>query len=412
MKPKDKIEQFVAETEIGTSDKKDRQILNEVLQAHEDFRHSSSQQRPLQIWRTIMESKITKLAAAGIVFAVLFVSFFGKLTQPAWAIEQAIKAIQKYKACNVTVVESGGTVFDCWAKAEPSGELSDEVTLKGSNGGVIWVKDNKTYYYDPQKNQVEVDDAKTAGFSPWLGPELLELVSKADDAKTVFGKDPTTGRARVFMTGSMTTAYGPISWSIEFDAESKLPVAYTQWNNTRRSGPPQLSIAKITYFENVPDSFFAVDIPGNVTYIPKPIVIPEANVALLGNPNDGIRTEGLTRVQAARQILEQVYKAAIAGDTETFRKLCPLTQAWSEQLLKAVIMPEDESKRLVEVLQIEPICREGSTRLGPFVVVPTRLKTRDGRVWDEKQIVQFRRISDQESCVVYGPYGMLSEVKE
>jgi hypothetical protein len=81
-------------------------------------------------------------------------------------------------------------------------------------------------------------------------------------------------------------------------------------------------------------------------------------------------------------------------------------------LLKAVVQPEDEGKRLAEVVEIGTICREGSTRLGPFVVVPTRLKTKDGRVWDEKQIVQFRRIEGQESCVVYGPYGIPSEVKK
>jgi hypothetical protein len=302
-------------------------------------------------------------------------------------------------------------VFDCWAKAEPSGELSDEVVLKGTNGGVVWVKDNKTYYYDPQRNAVEVDDAKTAGFSPWLGPELFKLVSKANDARTVFGKDPTTGRGRVVMTGSLTTAFGPTSWSIEFDEDTKLPISYTQWDNTHRRGAPKLSIVKITYFEDLPDSFFAVDIPPNVTYAPKPIVLPEANVAPLGNPHDGIRTEGLTHGQAARQILEQVYKASMNGDLQVMRRLCPLSATWSDELLKAVIMPDEGGKRLVEVVEIGTICREGSSHLGPFVVVPTRLKTRDGRVWDEKQIVQFRRIDGQESCVVYGPYGMVSEVK-
>lgn len=365
-----------------------------------------------EIWRTIMKSTTARLGAAMIVVAVLFVTFFAKLTQPAWALDQVIEAMQKYKACNVTVIDSSGLMFDCWAKAEPSGELSDEVVLKGTNGAVVWVKDNKTYYYDPQRNTVEVDDAKTAGFSPWLGPELFELVSKADDATTVFGKDPTTGRGRVVMTGSLTTAFGPTSWSIEFDEGTKLPISYTQWDNTKRSGPPKFSIVKITYFEDVPDGFFAVDIPQNIPYTPKPIVLPEANIALLGNPDHGIRTEGLTHDQAARQILEQVYKASVAGDLQMMRKLCPLTAAWTEELLRAVIMPDEGGKRLAEVLEIGIVCREGTSRLGPFVVVPTRLKTKDGRVWDEKQIVQFRRIDGQESCVVYGPYGILSEVKQ
>lgn len=363
------------------------------------------------IWRTIMKSKTTKLAAALVLGAALFVTLFGRLTQPAWALEQVIAAMRKYQGCNVTVIDSSGLTFDCWARAVPSGEFSDELVMKGSNGGAIWVKGNKTYYYDPQRNVVEVDDAKTAGFSPWLGPELFKLVAKADDAKTVFGTDPSTGRGRVVMTGSLTTAFGPCSWSIEFDEDTKLPTSYTQWDNTRRSGAPKLSIVKITYFENLPDSLLAVDIPQNVAYTPKPIVLPEANVALLGNPEHGIRTEGLTRDQAARRILEQVYQASMAGDLQTIRKLCPLTATWNDGLLEAVIVGDEESKRLAEVLEIGTICREGSTRLGPFVVVPTRLKTRDGRVWEEKPIVQFRHLEGRESCVVYGPYGILAEVK-
>jgi hypothetical protein len=320
--------------------------------------------------------------------------------------------MEKYKGCNVTVIDSSGLVFDCWAKASPSGELSDEIVLKGSNGALVWVKDNKTYYYNPQGKTVEVDDAKTAGFSPWLGPELFTMVSKADDATTVLGKDSTTGRGRVVMTGSLVTAVGPISWLIEFDLETKLPVSYTQWDNTRRSGAPKYSIVKITYFEDLSDSFLAVDIPRDVSYTPKAIVLPEANLALLGNPEHGIGTEGMTQDHAARQILEQVYQASMAGDLRMFRKLCPLTAAWSDGMLRAVIIGDDDAKRLEEVLEIGAICRQGSSRLGPFVVVPTRVKTKDGRTWEGKNIVQFRRIDGRESCVVYGPYGMLSEAKQ
>jgi hypothetical protein len=387
----------------------DGRVLADALTTMQQAKHRAALGRIS--WRAIMRTRTARWAAAGIAAVVLFVALFGRLTQPAWALDEVIKALQKYKACHVTMIDSAGMVFDCWAKAEPSGEVSGDVVLKGGNGVTVWVKGDKTYHYDPHTNTVEVDDAKTAGFSPWLGPELIEMLSKADDAKTVFGTDPATGRGKVVMTGSLTSTFGPSSWSIEFDAETKLPVSYTHWDNTRRSGAPKYSLVKITYFEDLPDSLVTVEAPRNAVYTQKPIVLPEANVALLGNPDHGILTEGLTRDQAARQIIEQVYKASIAGDLQTMRRLCPLTQAWSDKLLKAVIMPDEAGKRLAEVLEIGTICREGSSRLGPFVVVPTRLKTQDGRIWAEKQIVQFRRIGGRESCVVYGPYGMLSEVK-
>jgi hypothetical protein len=378
-------------------------------------RTTNEQSLPLNrsVWRMIMKSKATKLAAAAIIVgSVLSVTFFGKLTKPAWALEQAIKAMQKYKAVNTIIVEAGGVVYDCWARAEPSGKCSDELLVKGSNGAVVWVKDGKTYFYNPQTNTVWVDNAKTAGFGPWLGPELVELLSKANDSRTVYGRDPTTGRDRVIMTGSMTNITGPISWSCEFDVETKLPVSFSQWDNLGRNGAPKTSLVKITYFEDLPDSFFAVSIPANAVYSEKPVVIPEANLGLLGNPRHGIPTEGLTQEQACRQILEQLYQAAIDGDLKTIRKLSPLTETWSEELLKAVICPEDSDKRLVEVVEIGNIAQYGTSKLGPIAVVPTVLKTKDGKVWREKQIIQFRRIDGKESCVVYGPYGIASEVKK
>jgi len=346
--------------------------------------------------------------AAGVAL-IVFIS--SRTSRPVWALEQVTEALQKYKACNLTVVDAAGIVYDLWAEAEPSGELSGDMTMKGTNGSVIWVKDNRTYYYDRSSNTVEVDDAKTAGFSPWLGPELFRMIAKADDARTVYGKDPATGRDLVVMTGSMLAAIGHISWSIEFDKETKLPIALKQWDNPRRGGAPAISAVRITYYEQPPEGSLTVDVPSGATYRPKPIVLPEANLAMLQDSDGGIPVEGLTRARAARSILVQVYAASIAGDLRTIRKLCPLTRSWNDEILKSVILGRDESRRLAEVVAIGDVLREGYDRLGPFVVVPSRLKTRDGRLWEDTQIVQFRQAGGRESCVVYGPYGMLSEIR-
>jgi hypothetical protein len=357
----------------------------------------------------LLASPAARLTAAGIVALALAGIFMLKFHQPVWALAEAIEALKQYRACSMTIL-MGGTVFECWAKAEPSGELSDEIVMKGSNGVIVWVKDNQTFYYDPRTGRVEVDDAKTAGFSPWLGPELFRMISRVNDAQTSFGVDPATGLERVVMTGSMTTAIGPISWIMEFDLDSKLPISYTQWDNSLRSGAPACTILKITYHERLPEAYFAVDVPAGVDYVPKPIILPEANLALLGNPEDGLPTDGLSRAEAARRILAQVYAAAMAGDIREIQMLCPLTRTWSDELMRTIIIPEEDGKRLAEMVHLGEISREGTDRLGPYVVVPARLRTRDGRLWDEKQIVQFRLIDGRESCVVFGPYGMVAEV--
>lgn len=403
------VKQYLLELTAPADSEAESRTLADALAA---MRKTKPQPEPLgvAIGRTLLGSRVARVAVAvATVVVALFIAT--RTSRPVWAMDQVIEMLRRYKACNLTMVDAAGVVYDCWAKAEPSGELSDELTMKGSNGTAIWVKGGKTYYYNRDSNTVDVDDAKTAGFQPWLGPELMKMIAKADDARTMYATDPATGREIVVMTGSMMTAIGHISWSIEFDKESKLPVAFKQWNNPRRSGAPSMSIVRIVYYRELPEGMLAMDVPANAIYRQKPIVLPEANLELLDRMGPWISAEGMTRAEAARMILGRVYKASMAGDLATIRRLCPLTALWNDEMLKAVIINEDESKRLAELKEIGGIVREGYDRLGPFVVVPARLKTRDGRLWDEKQIVQFRQIDGRDSCVVYGPYGMISEVK-
>jgi hypothetical protein len=216
-----------------------------------------------------------------------------------------------------------------------------------------------------------VDDGKTAGFTPWPGPELMKMIALAGDARTTYAKDVATGRDLVMMTGAMTTAAGRVSWFMEFDKETRLPVSMEVWNGPERSGPPSFSILRIAYHESLPERALSVHVPEGATFTLKPIVLPDANLALLENPNQGIPVEGLTRAQASRRILEQVYEAIIARDLAKIRVLCPLTASWSDQLLRTAILREgDEGRRPTAIVDIGGIAREGRNRIGPFAVVP------------------------------------------
>lgn len=377
------------------------------------MRQAKPRPEPLsrEIGWVLVKSTSARLAA-GAATMLLIVAIATRVSRPVWALEETIAAIQKYRGCNMTLLIGPGVVYDFWAQAEPSGELSGDVTLRGSNGSVIWVKDNKTYYYDHGSNTVEVDDAKTAGFQPWLGPELFRLISKAGDAGTAYARDPASGRDLAVMTASMVSVAGHISWSVEFDRETKLPVALKEWENPRWSGAPAVSALRITYYQELPKDALKVEVPSGAIYRQKPIVLPDGNLERMNNPDQGISAEGMTRAEAARKILEQAHQAIMAGDLASIRRLCPLTVAWSDEMLRAfLVREEEEGKRLAQIMEIGGIVREGYDRVGPFVVLPVRVKTRDGKLWDQKHIVQFRLMGGRESCVVYGPYGMTSEVK-
>jgi hypothetical protein len=304
----------------------------------------------------------------------------------------------------------GGTA-EVWMRANEAGTQSNAVVVRGSQGTISWVKDGSTYHYEPSQNTVYFENALTIGLSEWLGPELLEMLSKAEGAKVMRGKDPATGRERATLLCSLIDNKGPQSWVIDFDVTTKLPVSIKQWNNLDMSGQPTFYAFKITYYEELADSFFEVHIPGNPTYVEKPLTIPEENIGLLSNPVDGISAEGLTQQQACEQILREIYQAIINEDLDKFKKLAPLAKNWGDEFLRGIVLRTDKEDRIVEILNVGQILKTGHSKIGPIAAVPAILKLKNGKRVEEKMIIQFRRLGGKSSCVVHGPYGLPREIK-
>ena len=70
MKPKDKIEKLVESLQDTTSSELDQRILNSLARTMDDSQDVSAPLKP-NIWRIIMKSRITKLAAAVVILAAI-----------------------------------------------------------------------------------------------------------------------------------------------------------------------------------------------------------------------------------------------------------------------------------------------------------------------------------------------------
>jgi hypothetical protein len=229
----------------------------------------------------------------------------------------------------------------------------------------------------------------------------MSTFARVPDHQAHEGTDAATGQKRVLATGSFPTALGPQSFLIEFDAQTKLPVSMKGWRNSSRHGTPEFVFDKIVYFEDLPDSAFRFAPPPGAQSLDKPLTIPESNAAGLSDPNSGIPAAGLTREEACRKLLEQMWAACINEDLPRIRQLCPLTARWSEELLRS-IAGQDEPVKLLSIGDIE---RTGQSRLGPLALVPSRLQCKDGKVREIRMVVQFRETDGAVSCVVHGPHG-------
>jgi hypothetical protein len=389
----------------------DGKVLADALTTMQRTKNQSAADTSRIRWRTIMISRMSKLAVAGVIL-VAAVSFglFDSFTKPAWAIEQAIEAVREYRALHMTGTIPGRT-FESWMRSNRTMTQTQDVVARDSNGGVAWVKNGSTYLYDPGPNTVYVENAITQGFSQWPGPELLEMFAKAKGAELLHGKDPATGRDRVTLLCSLVDAEGPQSWTIEFDVVSKLPVSFTCWPNLDRSGTPAFDATKITYYKDLSDSLFDVHVPRHPAYVEKPLTIPEENLGLLSNPEDGMTADGLTPQEAAEKIMRANYQAVVGGDLAELRQLCPLCKSWNDEMLRAIIVRPGKPSRIVELVKIEPICKTGESKLGTLIAIPAVLRHADGTKIEEKLIVQFRQLGDKSSCVIYGPYGFSRDIE-
>ena len=410
MNPQENTEKLIKDLVLPGTRIADERILNDALVAYDKSETKKKAEFLPIVWTIIVENKKIKLAiAATVAFAFVLSTTFFEKTNQAWAIEQTIETLKKYKGAYLTGLcsgEKGSLVgFEIWVRTNDAGISSADALIKLDDGVMQWTKDNSTYTYIPSQNIILYEDAVTIGISHWLGPELFKLLMTLKDAKTTYGIDPATCRHHAILSASLTDAVGPKSFQVEFDVDTKLPVSIKNWDNLHKKGRATFSATKIRYFEELPDSTFAVNTPADAKYVEKPIIIPEANLEILSNPKYGISAEGLTKEQACQRILEKLFNTVIEGDLKLIKNLVPVSRTWSEESLKNILRIGQDDE-IVEVLQIGKITKESSSRLGPIVVVPVLTKRRDETIWQDKFVIQFRDTAKEISCVVHGPYGL------
>ena len=111
MKPTDSMKTFFRKAAISTNPKVDEAVLDEVLTAQEQTTKKDSAVSLANIGRAIMQSPITKLAAAAAIIAAVLIGinqFVGSGTSVAWAdVLEQISNFRPY-TCTYTVEDEGG----------------------------------------------------------------------------------------------------------------------------------------------------------------------------------------------------------------------------------------------------------------------------------------------------------------
>ena len=358
--------------------------------------------RQIKIWRTIMKTKITKLATAAaiILIVALGITLLNKSTTPAWAVEQTIEALKKFNAVHITGIvipleDDLQHSFDLWARANEDHTQSGDFRIETDTGQINWVQGNDTYHYDPNRNTVHIRRGERAQINPWIGRDLLQTLERyTNDWWVSYGTDPATDRDRVFVTCSHphANAGGPKSWWFEFDLETKLPVRFKEWHNLQRKGKPDVDVQRIVYYEDLPDETFKFEIPEDAVVTDNwPDILDKLN-----DPNCGMPAEEMTEDEASVEIVRQYWQAVIYRNWEMVARLRPIAspENWQDKY---------SSNLPIEIIEIgDPYQQEGCN-IGP--VVPCTVRFEDNTIRDIKMIIKFREIYGESSCVITGTWG-------
>ena len=212
-------------------------------------------------WRTIMKSKITKLAVAAVVIFTALLSFFNIGVKKTYAVGQTIEAMRKVNTVHCFMTTFTGERIETWIKVNPeTGE--NEYYYMGRPEMKIIATPDETYMYNESQNVVV--HLKGSGHfvsQVRFGRFVEDMV---DSAKSVNGKVQirsldVEGEKPMIM---LIIETDKMTLESRIDSETKLPVSM----NMKLQGKPQpgqigQSIDEMSYDEPLPDGIFDFEIP-------------------------------------------------------------------------------------------------------------------------------------------------------
>jgi len=410
MKPRDRIERFVADTKIDTSDKRDRQVLGEVLQAHKDSRQGTSQELQPHIWRIIMNGNTRKLAAAaGVILAVaLLITMSDWMTRPAWALAQTIEALKEVKAIYIA-----GRVhypdrqidaeIEIWATAHTDDPaVSGDFRYREGDDHLCIAseRENLTYVYDqyskPNVNVVYITEGLNRRGPIFPSGDMLEEFKKAaENWQEEYRTDPATGRPCVYVTFAGPAVNTARYWQIQIDLQTKLPVRAAVWFDEPRQGKPHYEYTDVQYNPTIPEDSFKFSIPTGAQIIDCRIL----RKRIEGVPGVGVSVAGLSCEEAGKKVAQAYWQAVIAQDWGTAQNLRPLATdpAWDELAALYAANPPTE---LVAIPTINHLNDPGT-----FVEVCCVVRFKDGATRRSLLNVDLKETAGGRIGVVAGTIG-------
>jgi len=264
MKPANRIKTFFKNAAIRTNPKMDEAVLNEVLMAQEQAKEKESAIVQPTIWRTIMKSPITKLAAAAVLIIAVLIAvhqFVGSVESVAFA--QVVRPFLTARTATfkVTVsVQDGPTQTGDGMFMEP-GRMRQ--TAAEGTTVINDLQQGKMVVLIPAQNRAIVYELVNIPEDPGdlnIFVEIRRRVREAqeldDECVEFLGEQEIEGRAAI---GYHVQKPG-LDITVWADAKTLLPI---RMENT--TGPTTYSMSNIVFDVELDESLFSLEIPEGYT---------------------------------------------------------------------------------------------------------------------------------------------------
>lgn len=356
-------------------------------------------------WRIIMKSRTAKLAAAIIVIVIAGMSFFGRFTTPAWAIDQTIEALRNIRGIYLSGVArypgEPECSFEIWARPHSTdASISGDFRLvEGEHHISIAIeKQNLTFVYtqEPGRDAVYITEGLNRSCNPFLTSDLFEQLKKmARNWKEEYGTDPETGRECVFVTFEGPPVNTARYWEFEFDVETKFPVRGGVWRDESREGQPHFDYRNIIYDPEMPEDLFDFDIPEGTQVID----CRKVRKIINADPDCGTAVDNLTVDQACVKVVKEYWQAVIEEDRAKIEKIRPLAvgSGWEQA---AAAYEKNKPESLVNISGMNHLNDPGT-----FAEVTCIIKTNEGKTAESVLNVEVRQTTRGKIGVVAGVKG-------
>jgi hypothetical protein len=357
MKPADEIKRLINKSDVTTSSKTDKRILGEALEHLEKLKQQRSAGTRPDIWRTIMKSSITKIAAAAVIViaAVLGINLWNRSMPAAYALEQTIQANHTVRYIHIKDFDAKHSAEpkEFWIEFYEDGQVKNvrmQFPLWASPDDgpkvVVWQENKAKVWFKQKGTLLTVNDQTVA--------ELMLMV--------VVKCDPRLAMERLYEQEQQ----GKVTVEIDEPSDKAQPIVVTATYPGTDSSPGRrqvLFVDRATKLVNTVESYLLKD--GAYQYIGKqeycdynqPI---EAEIFTLNEvPADVMRIDQtsqevglaqgkLTDEEIALKVVRQFFEALI---TEDYAKAGRLLEGIPAEKIKEIF----GGRKFLRIIAVGPV---------------------------------------------------------